>query len=266
MAKEVVDPNHQGNQKVQENDSKIAFWKPVPTILLTVGVFLISQLVGGLLILMVPSILGWDKIRSDLWLDTVGVKFGLIIIIELLVMLMLHYLLKRKKRNLKYLGLKMPKPTDFVYALLGLGVYFLCFIVVSAVVRAIFPSINFEQEQQLGFDTAEQGLSLVLIFFSLVVAAPFVEEVLARGFLYTGLKNGFPKWLAVIVTSLMFASAHLQFGSGNQLLWVAAIDTFILSLTLIYLREKTEGLGSPIMLHMMKNSIAFVLLFVLHAR
>jgi membrane protease YdiL (CAAX protease family) len=227
---------------------------------------LTSQLAGGLLIVMIPSVLGWDRARSDAWLDTVGVKFGLIILIELFVLLILKYLLKLKKRNFKYLGLKMPKPTDIIYALLGLGVYFLCFIVVSAVIKAVFPAVNFEQEQQIGFDTAQQGVSLVLVFFSLVVAAPFVEEVLARGFLYTGLKNGFPKWLAVIVTSLMFASAHLQFGSGNQLLWVAAIDTFLLSLALIYLREKTGGLGAPIMLHMIKNSIAFILLFVLHAR
>lgn len=259
----VVDQN---SRPEQDKTAKLSFWKPVPTILLTVAVFLTSQLVGGLLILMIPSAFGWDKIRSDLWLDTVAVKFGLIIIIELLVLLMIKYLLKRKKRNFKYLGLKIPKPIDFVYALLGLGVYFLCFIIVSAVIKAVFPSVNFEQEQQIGFDTAQQGISLVLVFFSLVVAAPFVEEVLARGFLYTGLKNGFPKWVAVIITSLMFASAHLQFGSGNQLLWVAAIDTFLLSLALIYLREKTGGLGAPIMLHMMKNSIAFVLLFVFHAR
>ncbi len=256
----------QNNNLEQPKTVKLSFWKPVPTILLTVGVFLTSQLAGGLLIVMIPSVLGWDKVRSDAWLDTVGVKFGLIILIELFVLLMLKYLLKLKKRNFKYLGLKTPKPTDFIYALLGLGVYFLCFIVVSAVIKAVFPAVNFEQEQQIGFDTAQQGVSLVLVFFSLVVAAPFVEEVLARGFLYTGLKNGFPKWLAVIVTSLMFASAHLQFGSGNQLLWVAAIDTFLLSLALIYLREKTGGLGAPIMLHMMKNSIAFILLFVLHAR
>lgn len=253
-------------KKSQNKEDKLAFWKPVPTVLLTVSVFLTSQVIGGLLILMIPAIFGMDTARSEAWLNTVGAKFGLIILIELFVLVMLHYLLKRKKRNFKYLGLKLPKITDFIYALLALGVYFLSFVVITVAVKAVVPGVNLEQEQQIGFDTAQQGISLVLVFLSLVVAAPFVEEVLARGFLYTGLKNGLPKWVAVIITSVLFAAAHLQFGSGAELLWIAAIDTFILSLVLIYLREITGGLGAPIMLHMMKNGIAFTLLFVFQVR
>ncbi len=247
-------------------EAKKGFWSPVATVILTFAVFLISQVIGGLVILSIPSILGWDKLRTDNWLDSVGVKFALIFLIEVIIMLAVHWLLKIKKKTFRYIGLKAPRVVDLIYAVLGLGVYFLSFIAISALVKIIFPSIDFNQEQQIGFETYEQGFSLFLIFFSLVLAVPFVEEVLARGFLYTGLKNGLPKWGAVIVTSLLFALAHLQFGSGNELLWVAAIDTFILSLALIYLREKTGGLGAPIMLHMLKNGIAFVLLFVLHAR
>src|SRR5690606_7282850 len=107
---------------------------------------------------------------------------------------------------------------------------------------------------------------LILVFISLVLLPPFVEEVLARGFLYTGLKTKWPVWAAAVVTSLIFAAAHLEFGSGAPLLWVAAIDTFTLSLVLIYLREKTGKLGASIMLHMLKNGVAFVLLFIVGIR
>jgi membrane protease YdiL (CAAX protease family) len=61
----------------------------------------------------------------------------------------------------------------------------------------------------------------------------------------------------------LFAVAHLQFGSGAPLLWIAAIDTFVLSLFLIYLKDKTDSLWAPILLHMLKNFIAFMALFVL---
>jgi len=54
----------------------------------------------------------------------------------------------------------------------------------------------------------------------------------------------------------------LQARSGQPLLWVAGIDTFILSLVLIYLREKTDSLYASIGLHMLKNTIAFLGLFV----
>jgi membrane protease YdiL (CAAX protease family) len=50
------------------------------------------------------------------------------------------------------------------------------------------------------------------------------------------------------------------------LLYIAAIDTFTLSLILVYLREKTGGLWSSMGLHAIKNGIAFVSLFIVHVR
>ena len=71
-------------------------------------------------------------------------------------------------------------------------------------------------------------------------------------------------WGAVIGTSLLFAAGHLAEGGSAGLLYIAAIDTFSLSLVLIYLREKTDGLWASMTLHALKNGIAFVALFALH--
>lgn len=92
---------------------------------------------------------------------------------------------------------------------------------------------------------------------------PLVEELLMRGFLYKGLKNGLRRAWAVLITSALFAIAHLQFGSGSALLWAAAIDTFVLSLVLIYLVEKSRSLWPAIGVHAMKNGFAFLFLFVI---
>ena len=70
-----------------------------------------------------------------------------------------------------------------------------------------------------------------------------------------------PQIAAAIVTSLIFASAHLPEGVGG-LLWVGFIDTFILSMVLVYLREKTNGLYSGMMLHALKNGVAFYVLYL----
>jgi membrane protease YdiL (CAAX protease family) len=51
---------------------------------------------------------------------------------------------------------------------------------------------------------------------------------------------------------------------SGGLLYIAGLDTFILSLFLIYLREKTDGLWASMALHALKNGVAFVALFVLH--
>ena len=47
---------------------------------------------------------------------------------------------------------------------------------------------------------------------------------------------------------------------------LAAATAFVLSLVLIYLREKTGSLWASITLHAIKNGVAFVALFALHGR
>ena len=63
-----------------------------------------------------------------------------------------------------------------------------------------------------------------------------------------------------------WGSAHLPEGGAAGPLYIAAIDTFILSLFLIYLREKTGSLWSSMTLHATKNGVAFMVLYVLHVR
>ncbi len=245
---------------------KPAFWDPIQTIILTVGVYLSSQLVASFIILTVPLLFGLSGAGLNSWLEDPVGQFIFIFLIEGLVLLMLWRLLKRKHSSFKDIGLAWPGLKDIGLAVLGFGVYFLLYLVIAVAAKAIFPSLNFEQQQQVGFETARANWELILVFFSLVVMPPLVEEILARGFLYTGLKTKWPRWVAVLVTSALFAIAHLQFGSGAPLLWVAAIDTFTLSLVLIYLREKTGNLGAPIALHMLKNGLAFMLLFIFKVR
>lgn len=254
------------SDEAKDKEHPVKFWRAVPTVLLTVGVFLISQVIAGAFILLIPMAMGWEKLRTETWLDSVTVNFSLIILVEVLVIAMLYKLLKMKKSTFSDIGLSRPRLKDIVYALSGFGIYFLAYVALAFIIKLLFPEVNLDQQQQLGFDAYQQGISLVLIFFALVVAAPITEEILARGFLYTGLKTQLPKWGAALVTSVLFALAHLQFGSGASLVWVAAVDTFILSLVLVYLREKTGHLGASIMLHMIKNCLAFVLLFIVTMR
>ncbi len=213
-----------------------------------------------------PLIIGWNTSDIQSWLKTAAGQFVFILLIESTVLLIVWMLLRAKNVNFRFIGLARPRLKDLGYAVAGFGVYFLLYLVITIIVKAIFPDINFGQNQKIGFESAQQGWELVLVFISLVVLPPIVEEILARGFLYTGLKTKLSLWPSVVITSVMFALAHLQFGSGAPLLWVAAVDTFSLSLVLIYLREKTGNLGASIFLHMLKNGIAFVLLFVIQVR
>ena len=237
-------------------------WNPLESAAVTLAIYFVAQVVGALLAYSVPALLGWDSTRISNWFDqSIFGQFIVILIIESISIWFLFYFLKKRKANFSTIGLKNPRFSDVGYALAGFLVYFLLYVVAVAVVRAFVPDLNLDQHQQIGFEGARHA-QLVLVFISLVVLPPLAEELLVRGFLYSGLKKALPKMAAVLLTSGLFAIAHLQAGSGEPLLWIAAVDTFVLSLVLIYLKDKTGRLWAPIFLHALKNGIAFVALFV----
>jgi len=101
---------------------------------------------------------------------------------------------------------------------------------------------------------------------SLVVLPPLAEETAMRGFLYTGLKRLFPWTVSGMLVSLLFGAAHLAEGGASGPLWIGAIDTFTLSLVLVFLREKTGNLWAGVALHATKNFVAFYALFIIGGR
>ncbi len=238
-------------------------WTPIESVGVTLAIYFGAQLVGALTAFMIPLLMGKSKSDAIDWLDknTYG-QFIFIVLIEVLTIWAIHIFLKRRKANFDTIGLRRrPKWSDLAYLVIAFVCYVVTFIAITTIVKNLAPSLNVNQKQQLGFDNYTQ-LQLPFIFASLVLLPPIAEELLVRGLLYTGLKNGMKRWLAVIVASGLFGIAHLQAGSGEPLLWIAAIDTFTLSLFLIYLREKTGSLWASIGLHMLKNLIAFLSLFV----
>lgn len=238
-------------------------WSPLESVGVTLFIFFFGQLLGSLLIFLPLTLLGWSNQRiSDLVTNNTFGQFLVVLFIEVITVGLLIAFLRRRKTKPKAIGLVgRPQLSDFFRAVLGYVVYFAIYLVVIQVAKGIFPSLDLEQKQDIGFEQVAR-IQLPLVFISLVVLPPIVEELLMRGFLYTGLKQRLPRLWAIFLTSFLFAIAHLQADNAAPLLWVAAIDTFVLSIVLIYLRDKTGKLWSSMMLHALKNFIAFVVLFV----
>lgn len=241
-------------------------WRAITAIIFTIAFYFLSQFAAVVLLgIYAGGAKHLSAQAASSWLEnSVGAQFGLVVLVEAITLGLLYLFLRRYKLSFSDLGLKRPKLRDGVYALAGFAAYFPIYVIAVAVIQALVPGLNIDQKQQLGFSSANGSL-LVLVFFALVVLPPLTEEILVRGFLYGSLKKHWTKWQAILTTSILFALAHLQFGSGAPLLWIAAIDTFILSLVLIYLRDKTGGLAASIGLHMLKNGLAFAALFIFRA-
>jgi membrane protease YdiL (CAAX protease family) len=89
------------------------------------------------------------------------------------------------------------------------------------------------------------GGALVLLVL-LAVIAPLVEELLFRGLLLGWLVTRMPQWAALVVTSVVFAAAHLQLVQFPGLV--------VAGLTFGYLVLRTGRLGPAIAAHMAFNA------------
>ena len=242
-------------------------WSPVLAVVFVVATYYVSQFFGVIMLTLYAGLRGWSNSEANSWLQqSIVAQFSYILIVEALTVLALYGFLRWQKTGWRTIGWRRPQWRDLGWGLLLVIPYYVTYLILAKVVQTLVPALNVNQQQQIGFDNATSAVSLILTFISLVVLPPLVEELLVRGFLYTSLRDKLPKIGAALTTSIIFATAHLQFGSGAPLLWIAFIDTFILSLFLIYLRERTNGLWAGITLHATKNLLAFATIFLLHMR
>lgn len=243
--------------------SVIVTWGSMVAILGTVGIYFVSQFVVGLLFAIFFGFSGWSQQKIEEWTGSTFGQFVLIATSGLVTVGFLWLLLRQRQSGLKVLGFaRSPQWRDAIYTAAGFFVYFVLLITASVVVGRIL-GVDTDQEQDIGFEQAKAGSGgLVLVFLSLVVIPPIVEELIFRGFLFGGLRTKLTLLWAAVITSVLFAIPHLL-GGISGLLWIAAVDTFILSLVLCYVREKSGALWAPIGIHAVKNSLAFIAIFVI---
>lgn len=163
--------------------------------------------------------------------------------------------LDNEKSIKKQLGLvRRIQLRDGGYAVLGYGGYFFLTLAFVGIVQLLWQEFPYDQVQQIGFDGISTPFQYALAFIALVVIAPFVEELLFRGYFYGMIRKHIGFLASSLITSLLFGLVHFQ--------WNIAVDVFALSLVLCYLREQTGAIWASIGLHMIKNAIAFSLLFL----
>jgi membrane protease YdiL (CAAX protease family) len=222
----------------------------------TLIIFLVAQLLAAPLIVGIAHLI--FSPHSSLDLDkSIPAQFLFILTAEVAVAWLSITMVRRRHLRLKVIGLgRYPVWRDIWQALLGFGVFYLLLILTGIIVNIFAPNVNNEQ-QNIGFNNISTHAQNVLAFISLVVLPPLGEETLVRGYMYSGLRMVWRFAPAVLVTSLFFGAAHLEFGSGGPLVWAAAIDTFLLSIVLCFLRERSSALYAGMLVHMLNNLIAF---------
>ena len=210
-------------------------------------------------ILLVASVyaLRWAGVPLELFNETLfnTVFAAVIYLVSLLIVIGVPWWLKNYRTSKQDLGLtRLPSWMDITLAPAGFIVYFLCSALLVYIVGLLVPGFNINQVQDTGFTDIAPGFEHILAFLTLVVIAPVAEEILFRGYLYGKLRKGLSMWVAIPIVSVLFGLVHGQ--------WNVGIDVFALSVILCSLREVTGSIWAGILLHMLKNSLAFYLLFI----
>ena len=124
----------------------------------------------------------------------------------------------------------------------------------SVTIRLFYPDFS------TWFFVPADPAGLAISFLAVVVLAPLAEELLFRGWIYSGLRKAAGKMTAIAVTTLLFAFAH----SDGGLIYPAAI--LIPGLALALVREWTGSTWMSFAAHASYNAWAWVLVLGLGER
>ena len=134
---------------------------------------------------------------------------------------------------------------------------FFGYLTFSAILTALFsvlPWFNLTENQPLLYSTLISPLNKVFAAIALVVVGPILEEVIYRGLIYGKLRKKHSLITSILIVSILFGFLHGQ--------WNVGVDVFALSVVACLMRETTGTIYAGIILHILKNTIAFYFLFM----
>ena len=200
-----------------------------------------------------------DQLSEPLW---TAIYNALVYILALLLIVFVPWkIFKKWRTNREEIGLKgTPTWIDIGLAPAGLIVYFIIAAIITAIF-SMFPWFDASQAQDVGFNSLFTISDRLIAFIALVVVAPIAEEIIFRGWLYGKLREHIPGKISSIIISALLVSVLFGLLHGQ---WNVGVNVFALSLVLCALREVTGTIYSGILLHMIKNGIAFYMLYVLN--
>ena len=214
----------------------------------TTLVLLMAAAVGFSLL---RGVFGWTQPTQQA-LGQVPVLLSIQLVMEGLCVLFIYFTVTEKygRRFWEAIHWVRRKDKEWSTILAGMGL---------AIALQLFSNL-FPPERRLPIeDWFSNTASAYVVALVGISAAPFIEELVFRGFFYPVFERrwGFPK--AVLLTSALFAIIH-----GSQLAWswreVSAI--FVVGLVLSYSRGKTGSLVPPFLMHLAYNTTLFATLYI----
>jgi membrane protease YdiL (CAAX protease family) len=157
------------------------------------------------------------------------------------------------RRSLGALGLRGFDRSTIIAGVLGAIAMYVVTIGVANIQFAF--THQKPEETALSLFSSTHDTALIVAFtFLATIAAPFMEELVYRGFLFNALLRYAPVWVAAIVSGLLFGASH---GSTSALFPLAASGV-----VLAYVYQRSGSLTASMLTHALFNLINVALISV----
>ncbi len=151
----------------------------------------------------------------------------------------------------------------FIFGVLkGWGLLFLSTILFGLLSEMLRQMLGLSGQglNEANIQTAFKEQPLLIAVFACVIG-PLVEELFFRQILLRYLRKSLPTWLSVFLVGLAFALTHMHSLDLSE--WINAIYYLGggLAFSIIYVKEK-ENIYYPLVVHMIVNSLSFIILAI----
>lgn len=142
-----------------------------------------------------------------------------------------------------------------------LGAYFLCSVTINLIIALISPTATSANQSQI---ISVFHIIPFVTFFSSVIYAPIVEEILFRGIFFRWFRAHMKFVPAALLSGLLFGFLHVMdsffLGNFSDMIYLFSYGLIGVFFALAY--EKTESIYGSMMLHVINNTVAFLMLTV----
>src|SRR5665213_3202041 len=144
-----------------KDDSGVT-WNAWSAIVVSLIIFVVAQLIAGAIMLIYPTLQHWPKDQANAWLtNSVIGEFFYVLLAETITVLAVIGFIRWRKGSLGAIGLNRPNRSDPLFALAGLGVYIVFyFAVLAIIIKVLFPHLDINQTQDVGFSGIYHGWQL----------------------------------------------------------------------------------------------------------
>lgn len=201
---------------------------------------------------LLKPVVGWSKPAQSLAHNTLfllGVQF----IFYILVFVYIYFLVVFRYRMRFWEGIRWGRMTGRTverYVILGVALT----IAVQLLPAFLPDKTHFPLEKLFSSPTSSYAMAAFA-----VIVAPFMEELVFRGVLFSVFETRIGIVFAIIATAVLFAAMHVPEYRGA---WDHVFLIFIVGLVLSLVRGVTHSLGPSVVLHITYNACLMIGLFV----